>query len=94
MHMLVASPSVAGFTTSGGLAILHLCNEAESGSLSLRLMRSALGASTTGLLQAAARLPTWRTSNSHGNYLSSYTVCQAYPDAPEHTEYTEWENES
>jgi len=44
------------------------------------------GASTQRLLPYAARLPTWRTSTYHGNYLSSYKVGQAYPDAPEITE--------
>jgi hypothetical protein len=39
VHSLVASPSAAGFTLSGGLATLHWCNEAETGSLALRLTR-------------------------------------------------------
>ena len=39
MHLLVASPSAAGFTFSGRLATSTLCNEAEPGSLPLRLAR-------------------------------------------------------
>ncbi len=71
MHTLIASLQASGFTPSGGLATLHTCNEAESGSLTLRLMRSAHGASARGLLPRTARLPTWGTSKYHVNYLSS-----------------------
>ena len=49
-------------------------------------MRSAFGASTMGLLPSAARLPTWRTSKYHGNYLSRCKDCQAWPDAPKGTD--------
>jgi len=46
----IASRRVSGFSISGGLAVLTLCNEAESGSLALRLAGSIHGASTTQLL--------------------------------------------
>jgi len=71
IHRQQASPH------SGGWPLSPWRNEAETGSLALRLMRSAFGASTMGLLPSAARLPTWRTSKYHGNYLSSCKVCQA-----------------
>lgn len=45
MHVLVASLVVAGFTPIRRAGRLHLCNEAETGSLALRLMRSPSGAS-------------------------------------------------
>jgi hypothetical protein len=44
--MLVASRTMAGFTQSGGLATLELRNEAESGSLALRLTPLLQQAST------------------------------------------------
>jgi len=50
VHAPVASPPIAGFRRPVSLAIPHLCNEAESGSLALRLMHSSHGASTLGLL--------------------------------------------
>ena len=56
VHMLITSLTAAGFTFSGRLATLHWCNEAETGSLALRLMRSAHGASAKGLLPNTARL--------------------------------------
>jgi len=42
----------------GGLSALHLRNEAESGSLSLRLTRSLGGASTSRITPRAARFAT------------------------------------
>ncbi len=49
VHALVASLAVTGFTTLWRAGHLRLRNEAESGSLALRLARSLPGASTTGL---------------------------------------------
>ncbi len=43
---------------SGGLATLHWCNEAETGSLALRLARSLGGASTRRITPQAARVAT------------------------------------
>ena len=48
--VLVVHLPATGFTTLWRVGHLHTCNEAETGSLSLRLMRPFLGASTTGLL--------------------------------------------
>jgi hypothetical protein len=54
----IASPPVSGFITSGRLAAPTLHNEAESGSLALRLTGSPRGASPHGLLRLTlARLP-------------------------------------
>ena len=47
----IASPPVSGFVTYGSLAALSLHNEAESGSLALRLMGSPRPASCHGLLR-------------------------------------------
>jgi len=82
IHRQQASPHSGGWPPSLSR------NEAETGSLALRLMRLAFGASTMGLLPSAARLPTWRTSKYHGNYLSSCKACQAYPDAPNGRQWT------
>jgi hypothetical protein len=46
----IASRRVSGFSSFGSLAVLTLCNEAESGSLALRLAGSIHGASTPRLL--------------------------------------------
>jgi hypothetical protein len=82
--MLVVHPPATGFTTLRRAGRLHLlCNEAETGSLALRLMPSTFGASALGLRPRAARWSTWRTSKYHGNYLSSCKESQAWPDAPE-----------
>ena len=54
LRLLVASRTMAGFTFSERLATLGLRNEAESGSLALRLTPSLRQASTPGLPQHAA----------------------------------------
>ncbi len=51
MHRLGSSPAVAGFIQSGRLATLIWCNEAEPGSLSLRLARWPPKASPAGFLR-------------------------------------------
>ena len=50
LHLLVASPPMAGFALSDRLATRNLRNEAESGSRQLRLMSSPWEASALGLL--------------------------------------------
>ena len=50
-QVLVAWRPVTGFTLSGGLAVPTLCNEAETGSLALRLTASPPGASHAGSLR-------------------------------------------
>src|SRR5208282_2485972 len=57
----LTSPPVSGFITYGRLAAPSLHNEAESGSLVLRLMGSPREASPDGLLRPTlARLPVER----------------------------------
>ena len=51
-------PPAAGFAQSGRLADSQKCNEAESGSLALRLARSLGGASARRLPERAARVAT------------------------------------
>jgi len=46
----ISSRRVSGFRFFGSLAVLTLCNEAESGSLALRLTGSIRGASAPELL--------------------------------------------
>ena len=75
-HQRRASPLL------GGLTALLSCNEAESGSLSLRLTRSLSGASTQRITPLAARFPTCRTSNYQGHLLSDCKTSQSFPGAP------------
>ena len=65
----VTSTPVTGFSDSERMATLnfHLHNEAESGSLTLRLAGSPHEASTSRLLGQAARLATCRTGNNMVN---------------------------
>lgn len=56
LHLSAASPTMAGFVQSGGLAAPTLCNEAESSSIALRLVGSPLRASPWGLLLST---PDW-----------------------------------
>lgn len=55
----------------------HRSYEAESGSLSLRLMDSSTGASTAPLPVTAVRFPTYSTNNLYGKLLSAYKISQA-----------------
>ena len=70
MPLPVATRPVAGFTQSGRLATLTLCNEAETGSL-LAARTFALRGSARGMAPAHARLATCRTGNLHGKLLSA-----------------------
>jgi len=57
----------------------QLFNEAESGSLSLRLMPSSSRASDRRVIPWPVWLTTWRTSTYHGSYLSTNKTQQTYP---------------
>ena len=61
----------------------HLCHEAEPGSR-LRITADAFGPSGSGrrIAPPSAEFPTWVTSISHGQYLSTNKTRQASPDAP------------
>ena len=61
----------------------HLCNEAETVLLALRLTGSSLGASSKPVARLHARLTTCRVGNSHGEFLSSHKSSQAWPGAPD-----------
>jgi hypothetical protein len=50
MHTNISSAQITGFSISGSLATLHLCNEAESSSQILRLTGLPSRASAWGLL--------------------------------------------
>lgn len=70
MRLPVASPPMVGFSILGRLATPNLSNEAESGSLSLRLASSPPEASPEWITPTHARLATCQTGNLHGGHLS------------------------
>ena len=72
----------AGFALYGRLATPSKHNEAESGSLALRLTASPSGASSRRVAPRNARSATWPTSSYHGQFLSTNKTRQAGPDAP------------
>jgi hypothetical protein len=59
LRMFVASRSMPGFAISGRLATLDWCNEAETGSLALRLTPLPSEASSHGIAPTLARSATW-----------------------------------
>jgi hypothetical protein len=73
---------MAGFPSSGSLAALTLRNEADPGSLSLRLACLPPKASWSGSLRnTLGQLLAERYWQ--GKLLSAYKVSQAYPGTPE-----------
>jgi hypothetical protein len=58
-------------------------NEAESGSLALRLTPSQSQGFGSRVTPTTACSATWRTSNYHGQYLSTNKINQASPGTPE-----------
>src|ERR1035441_4188438 len=71
------------FVISGRLLTFRLRNEAESGSLALRLACSPYKFPPDGLLHPTLASATCRTGNLHGELLSVHKISQAYPGAPE-----------
>src|ERR1019366_8353090 len=71
------------FVISGRLLTFRLRNEAESGSLALRLACSPHKFPPDGLLHPTLASATCRTGNLHGELLSVHKISQAYPGAPE-----------
>jgi len=63
----------------------HWSNEAESGSLTLRLTCMSPRASRTRIAPKRADSTTWRASNYHGQYLATNKNRQASPDTPRMT---------
>jgi len=84
----ITSSSMAGFRFSGTLATPTLCNEAESGSLALRLTCSPHEASPVRFSNGA-RLAICSMGNSQNELLSVHKISQAWPGAPEDTEKIE-----
>jgi hypothetical protein len=78
LRVLVTSRPVSGFTQSGRMATPILRNEAESGSR-FRITADAFAFSGFDgvVTRAAAESASWRTSNSHGQFLSTDKICQA-----------------
>jgi len=76
--MLVASRPVSGFTQSGRMAAPTLRNEAESGSR-FRITADAFAFPGFDVVvtRDAAGSASWRTSKSHGQFLSTDKICQA-----------------
>jgi len=81
-HTPVASLPALGFTYPGRMATLIEFNEAETGSLALRLTPSPHEASPDQVTLSHARSATCQTGNSHGRLLSAYKIDQASPGAP------------
>jgi len=80
--MPVTSLSALGFTYPGRMATPTKFNEAEPGSLTLRLTLSPHEASPDRVTPSRARSATCQTGNSHGRLLSAYKIDQASPGAP------------
>jgi len=70
---------MAGFTIFGRLAALELCNEAETGSR-FRITADVVASSSFAPQVALTHVESasWRTSNSHGQFLSTDKVAQTY----------------
>src|SRR5450631_2109443 len=80
--LLIASSSISGFILFGRLATSTLRNEAESGSLALRLAGLLPRFPPSGLRRLAPVPLHVRTSNLHGEYLSIHKISQAWPGVP------------
>jgi hypothetical protein len=76
-HRMLASPELAGWP-------LLKSNEAESGSLSLRLTRSPFEASSTAVAHCQCSIGYMSMTNSHGNLLTGYKNTQALLGAQAH----------
>ena len=63
-----------------------MCNEAEPGSLTLRLTGSPDRGFDVRIAPSVARRTTCRTSNLHGDLLTDHKISQAWPGAPDDTE--------
>jgi len=75
--LLIASPPVSGFIHIGRTGHLQQRNEAESGSLALRLTGLLPRFPPAGLLRLAPVPLHARTSNLHGEFLSIHKISQA-----------------
>jgi hypothetical protein len=82
LHTPVASLPTLGFTYPGRMATFEKFNEAEVGSLALRLALSPLKASPDRVTPSHARSATCQTGNLQGELLSVHKIDQAWPGAP------------
>ena len=78
----VASLPTLGFTYPGRMATFTKYNEAEVGSLALRLALSPLKASPDRVTPSHARSATCQTGNLQGELLSVHKIDQACPGTP------------
>src|SRR5262249_19252368 len=74
---LVTSRSVSGFAQSGRLTTPTACNEAEGFAFAMADVFAFSGFDGR-VAPAAAEFATWRTSNSHGQYLSTDKTNKAF----------------
>ena len=82
LHTPVASLPALSFTYPGRMTTLIPYNEAEPGSLSLRLTHSRREASPDRVNPSRARSATCQTGNLQGKLLTVYQIDQALPGAP------------
>ena len=82
LHTTVASLPALGFTYPGRMATFSKFNEAETGSLALRLALSPLEASPDRVTPSHARSATCQTDNLQGELLSVHKIDQAWPGTP------------
>ncbi|MGD8769080.1 MAG: hypothetical protein PVJ06_03455 [Desulfobacterales bacterium] len=82
LHTSVASLPALGFTYPGRMATPIKYNEAETGSLALRLALSPHEASPDRVTPSHARSATCQTDNLQGELLSVHKIDQALPGAP------------
>jgi hypothetical protein len=77
LRLLVAWRPVSGFATFGRLATPALCNEAEGFACAMADV-SAFPGSDDQVALSAAESASWRTSNSHGQFLSTDETGKAF----------------
>ena len=82
LHTSVASLPTMGFTYPGRMATPRKFNEAETGSLALRLALSPHEASPDRVTPSHARSATCQTGNLQGELLSVHKIDQAWPGTP------------
>jgi len=88
LHASVTSLPALGFAYPGRMATSTKFNEAETGSLALRLALSPHEASPDRVTPSHARSATCQTDNLQGELLSVHKTDQAWPGAPGSTGWT------
>jgi hypothetical protein len=82
LHTPVASLTALGFAYPGRMATFSKFNEAETGSLALRLALLPHEASPDQVAPSHARSATCQTGNLQGEHLSVHKIDQAWPGTP------------